>query len=315
MHSSANHPRNILAGGLILLLVVALCDLALKHWAVSLSQPIDLGFVRFFAYKNEGILGGYLSDMHPWVIRIFFSVLFGFLCVAGGLIIHLLEHKPVARLKWGIMIYLSGVLGNIYERMLFGQITDFVVVHVPIAGEMAFNFADLIVMIGFALITFSIFKDSKLIWFEGSQRRGHWIEPKFQKSFGLLFVLVGLAHFAVIAMYSFTYLKAFITPDLTIEPLDVDKVIFDYLMGLFLLEGFALFLTFAISVFFSHRMIGPLIALENYFKKNTESQSAHGGELKLRRSDYFGNILRSIAKNARPKEGLESKSLRERDSD
>jgi lipoprotein signal peptidase len=255
MHTSPNRPKNLLLGGLTLFVVVAGLDWLIKKWALSLTSPLDLGFFRFFATTNEGILGGYLSELHPWIIRIFFSVLFGFLCIAGILIIHLMEHKPVARLKWGIMVYLSGVLGNIAERMSSGRITDFAIFDLPVVGEMAFNFADLVVVIGFVMIAISVLKDAHLIWFEGSQRRGHWVEPKFQRSFGLLFVLVGFSHFAVIAVYSFTYLKAFIAAEGTSGLIDAEKIIFDYLTGLFVLEGGALFLTFAISVFFYMRRI------------------------------------------------------------
>lgn len=302
MQTRSNRPKALLIGGFALFVVIAALDHLMKHWALELTSPIDFGFVRFFGYTNEGVLGGYLSELHPWIIRILFSVFFGFLALGAVLIIHLLEHKPVARLKWGIVVYLSGILGNIYERMASGKVTDFAVLELPGAGEMAFNFADLVVLIGFVLIAISILKDAKLIWFEGSQRRGHWVEPRFQGGFGLLFVLVGFAHFLVIALYSFTYLKVFITAEGSTGLLDADRIIFDYLLGLFFLEGCALFLTFAASVFFSHRIVGPIIALDLFTKRMKEEGHKRTTEFTLRRGDYFSGLLRSIANRLRSEE-------------
>lgn len=290
-----NRPKTLLFGSTALFIGIALIDQLLKKWAYGLVSPVEFGFLKFFPFENSGVFGGYLADLHPWIIRIFFSVLFGFLCLGGFFVVHFLAHKPVPRLKWGIMIYIAGVLGNVWDRMSTGKIVDFIVFDLPFANGMAFNFADFVVVAGFVLILISVWKDAHALWFEGNQRQGHWVEPRFQKGFGALLVLVGFAHFAVIALYSFTFLKVFISGETDLASLNPDRIILDYLVGLFVIEGGAILLTFAISILFSHRLVGPLIALEIYVRRIFDGTQKPEEGLRLRQGDYFGGMLDTIA--------------------
>ena len=283
--SAKNSSLTFWLGGLAIFIFITVIDQILKNWAEGLDAPIVLGWIRIFPFENGGILGGYFSDLHPWVIRIFFSVLFGFLTLGGFLLIHFLSHKSVPRLKWGIIIYIAGMMGNVWDRMTTGKITDFIVFGDSWMDAMAFNFADFAVFAGAVLIVISVLKDSALIWHEGDQRRGHWVEPQFQIRLGTLFVLTGLAHFTVIALYSFTFLKVFISGEQSTFTINADHIIRDYLIGLFVIEGGAMILTFAASLLVSHRVVGPLVALEQFIKRITRNPEPE--TLKLRSSDYL----------------------------
>jgi len=292
--SAKTSSKTLWLGGLAIFVVITMVDQLLKGWAQGLDAPIVLGWVRIFPFENGGIFGGYFADLHPWVIRIFFSVLFGFLTLGGFLLIHFLSHKRVPRLKWGVILYIAGMMGNVWDRMTTGKVTDFIVFGESWMDAMAFNFADFVVFGGAVLIIVSIIRDSALIWHDGDQRRGYWVEPEFQIRLGTLFVLTGLAHFTIIALYSFTFLKVFISGDQSSLTLNAEHIIRDYLIGLFVIEGGATVLTFAASILVSHRVVGPLVALEQFIKKM--SRSSETESLKLRSSDYLKDKVEMLGR-------------------
>jgi lipoprotein signal peptidase len=69
-----SRPNLTIAATGIFVFVTILLDQALKSWALGLSEPTDFLFFRFYPYGNSGVIGGYLSGLDPWIIRIFFSV-------------------------------------------------------------------------------------------------------------------------------------------------------------------------------------------------------------------------------------------------
>jgi lipoprotein signal peptidase len=291
-------PRNAktwIALNVALFAFIAVVDQMVKRWATRLNEPAGIGPIRFFPYGNAGVFGGYLSDLDPWIVRIFFSVLFGFLCLAAALIAHFLAHKRTPILKWGLVVYLSGTLGNAWDRMTRGAVVDYILLDLPGFRGTAFNFADVAVTIGFLLIATALVKEKSEIWYGGEQRRSHWVDPSFQGGFGLMIAIAGFAHFFVIALYSFTFLKVFVGR--AGFDVDVDRVIAEYLVGLFILEGAALVLTFGVSVFFSHRLVGPIIAFEMWVRRMTGiDPDPQKRPLRFRKGDYFQDRLDGIAR-------------------
>lgn len=287
--------RSWLAWNAVIFICLAVADYQTKRWALSLTDPVGFGPLRFFAFGNPGVAGGYLSDANPWIIRIFFSVLFGFLCIATALLAHFLRYKNIPVLRTGLIVYLSGALGNAWDRMSFGSVIDYILLDLPLFRGTAFNLSDIVVAVGFLLIGVSLFVEKDEIWFKKDQRQGGWVDGKFQKGFGGLLVLVGFSHFFVIALYSFAFLKSFIGKASLSEE-DAERIISEYLSGLFVLEGAALVLTFAISVLFSQRLVGPLVAFDHYVRRFFDRQGKEAGRpLRLRKGDYFRERLETLA--------------------
>jgi uncharacterized membrane protein len=160
---------------------------------------------------------------------------------------------------------------------------------------MAFNLADAVVLVGAIFIAVAIFREADALWYARNQRQGSWIEPGFQRGFGVSLVLLGFAHFFVIALYSFVFLKVYVA-GAAANPLGPDRVIRDYLFGLCVIEGAALALTFAGSVLFSHRLIGPLLAFAQFVERRKKAGiSSPLPPFRVRKSDYFKSILETIA--------------------
>lgn len=284
--------RSWLLSTALIFVCLAVADYLTKRWAMSLPLPVDFGRIHIYAFGNSGVMGGYLSEETPWIIRIFFSVLFGFIAIAAALLAHFLRHKKLPLLKTGLFVYCAGALGNAWDRMSFGSVIDYLLIDLPGLRGMAFNLSDVVVFAGFVLIAIGIIKERDEIWFKRDQRQGSWIDGKFQGRFGLLFVLIGFSHFFVIALYSFAFLKTF-----------VDQVIAQYLTGLFIIEVAALVLTFALSILFSHRLVGPLTAFEQYIRRQLKGSSEDTRPLRLRKGDYFQVRLEAIAQEISAKLG------------
>jgi signal peptidase II len=282
--------------GLVVLFIALtiVVDQALKAWATGLLFPIDFLCFRFFPYGNHGIFGGYLAGLDPWIIRIFFSVLFGFLTLGISLGLYLLRPKRAPLFKAGLVVYAAGIFGNVWDRMTTGTVVDYVVIRVPGLSGMAFNFADAVVFVGAIFIAVALFREADALWYARNQRQGYWVEPEFQRDFAILFALLGFAHFFVIALYSFVFLKVYAVGG--VQPLGGDRVIRDYLFGLGVIEGAALLLTVAGSILFSHRLIGPLVAFAQFVERRKQAgDSPPPPRFRARQSDYFKKILEAIA--------------------
>lgn len=293
LENTKTDSRRNVALGILFFCVVLLTDQTLKSWALSLGTPAEILGLKFYPVGNSGVFGGFLADLDPWIIRIFFTVLFGFLCVGTALTMHFLRHKPVPFLKLGLIVYVSGIFGNVIDRMKTGVITDYILIPTGNGDGMAVNFADVMVFFGFILILLALFRESEEFWFRKNKRQGLWLEPRFQLHFGLLTTFVGFAHFFVIALYSYVYLNVFITTTESIATLGAERIIRDYLFGLFVIEGAAILLSFSISIIVSHRLVGPIVALEHFLRRKLAKDDTSA--LRLRRSDYFRGRLTAIA--------------------
>lgn len=287
-------PKRLLILTLFVVVFTIGVDQALKNWAVRLGDPVDFLVFRFFPFGNRGIFGGYLANLDPWIVRIFFSVLFGFLVLGVVFGLVMLRHRNTPILKAGLVVYVSGVFGNVWDRMTTGTVVDYFVFNLPGISGMAYNFADAVVLVGAILIGVSIFREADAIWYAKNQRQGYWIDPEFQRGFGLSLAAIGFAHFFVIALYSFVFLKVYVGD--RVVPSAPNRVIQDYLVGLCVIEVAALALTFAGSVFFSHRLVGPLLALTQFVERRKKAgTSAPPAPFRVRRSDYFRRILEDLA--------------------
>lgn len=290
-----SRPKLLLVAITVFVVVTIGMDQALKVWSSGLTTPVDILFFRFYPFGNSGIFGGYLADLDPRIVRIFFSVLFGFLALGVALGMVFLRRKETPILKAGLVVYVAGVFGNVWDRMATGSVVDYFVVNLPGLSGMAFNFADIVVFLGAILIAISIFREAEALWFAGDKRQGYWVEPGFQRGFAFSVVLLGFAHFFVIALYSFVFLKVYVGGGAA-TPFGPDRVIRDYLIGLCVIEGAGMVLTFAGSVYFSHRLVGPLMAFAQFVERRKRAGiSSPLPPFRARRSDYFKEILEGIA--------------------
>lgn len=110
------------------------------------------GFFDFRYSRNPGAFFSLGADMSGGIRRAFFIAAS---LVAIGLIVHLFRKAaPTQRaLQWALMLLLAGAVGNLVDRVLYGEVIDFLHLHWHDAFHWAtFNVADIFISAGLGLL-------------------------------------------------------------------------------------------------------------------------------------------------------------------
>ena len=144
---------------------VAALDQATKHLVrarmpVHESIPVVPGLFHLTHVTNRGALFGMLHDLpDPWRAVIFTSVP----VLAVGLILWFQMRTPVTdRLaQGGLALILAGAVGNLADRLRFGQVTDFLDLFIGEHHWPAFNVADSSICIGVTLLMLDLLRHGR----------------------------------------------------------------------------------------------------------------------------------------------------------
>ena len=102
-------------------------------------------------FKNEGAAFSFLSDAGGWQ-RYFLSLV---AAVASIFIIFMIKkHRDELYTALGLSLILGGALGNLYDRVSVGYVTDFLYFHFNDYYWPAFNVADTAITIGALIIIY-----------------------------------------------------------------------------------------------------------------------------------------------------------------
>lgn len=130
-------------------------DLAAKAWArsaLSYGEPVKvLPFFDLTLGYNPGVAFGLLNDAGGLVVLLVtaaISLMFG--------VWFWREPRPVTRL--GLAFVLGGALGNFFDRLSRGEVTDFLDFHVFGQHWPAFNLADTAITCGAAFLIFDMLR-------------------------------------------------------------------------------------------------------------------------------------------------------------
>ena len=118
------------------------------------SVPVIRDFFHLTFYGNKGMAFGMLSGKKPLLIIMCIVII-------SVIILWIVKKKPKSTLqKVSIGMILGGAFGNIYDRIIYGYVIDFLdfrVINYPI-----FNIADCAVVIGAVMLCiYIIFFDKK----------------------------------------------------------------------------------------------------------------------------------------------------------
>ena len=139
---------------LLLSVAIIVLDYATKYVAsTSLDYGQSIAVMPMFNWTllhNYGAAFSFLSDQGGWQRWFFAGVAF---LVSGGLLGWLLLSKQVSTWeRLAIALVLGGALGNLYERMAYGYVIDFIHVYYDVYHFPAFNLADTAISIGAAIL-------------------------------------------------------------------------------------------------------------------------------------------------------------------
>ncbi len=134
-------------------------DFATKMLAKSFLQTHDIAiwnpYISLHLAFNEGIA---FSFPLPYAAQIVLTV---------GFIIGFLWwwHRCFDELssfeKWGSVLVFAGALGNFWERVVFSQVTDFILLQFPPYSFPVFNIADIAISLGVLLWIIGIWNEQK----------------------------------------------------------------------------------------------------------------------------------------------------------
>ena len=126
--------------------------------ALIIKSLLDDQFVRINSYfylvhfKNKGAAFSFLSDAGGWQ-RYFLSI---FSAIASVYIIFMIKkHRDEIYTGLALSLILGGALGNLYDRISLGYVTDFLYFHFQDYYWPAFNISDTAIIIGAGIIIYT----------------------------------------------------------------------------------------------------------------------------------------------------------------
>lgn len=125
-----------------------------KKMDLGQSIPVIDQVLYITSHRNRGAAFGILQDQ-----RYFFIVIT--IIVVGAVIYYLQKHATDKLLKTALALVLGGALGNFIDRLLRGEVVDFVDVYIGSYDFPIFNVADSALVIGVGLIFIQSFMESK----------------------------------------------------------------------------------------------------------------------------------------------------------
>ncbi|MBK7400576.1 MAG: signal peptidase II [Myxococcales bacterium] len=166
------HPPQSYVFLLVVAIVTAAADLYTKHWALKHLEKDGLRLppreiikdrLTFVLAHNPGGAWGMLHNQPEKVRRPFFVLVSAVAVVVIVSMYRKLDPRQRA-LKWGLPFVLGGALGNLVDRLRFGQVIDFIDVRADWIGKLnkvfggagdhwpTFNVADIAICIGVLLM-------------------------------------------------------------------------------------------------------------------------------------------------------------------
>ena len=147
-----------------IIIFIFLVDRVSKSLIISSPQTYEqygvsiTSFLNFNLIWNEGIAFGLFSFDE----KLYYNLLTIFICLITVVIIWLMfRSKGFEKLSY-IMI-IGGSFGNIFDRVFYSAVPDFIDIHIYNFHWFIFNVADIFITLGiFCLISIEIFSKKKL---------------------------------------------------------------------------------------------------------------------------------------------------------
>lgn len=152
--------------GYVLSMIVILADYLTKFWAMSHLVPYEsyavLPIMNWTLAFNTGSAFSFLENTgswHTWVLGAF-SLL---MSVAIGIWMSRLSFVKQKLEFYSLSLVLGGALGNLFDRVRFGYVIDFIDVFYKNYHWPVFNVADSAICIGGSLLLIDMFFKKKSV--------------------------------------------------------------------------------------------------------------------------------------------------------
>ena len=145
-------------------LFVFLLDILSKNFIqkkIIYGEQVEItSFLSLVHFQNTGAAFSFLSDQGGW--QRYFLITISLLAV---LYIPWLinQYKKNILIVIGLLLILGGAIGNLYDRINYGYVIDFIYLHIDEFYWPAFNVADSAISLGVLLFLYGSFKNYKKI--------------------------------------------------------------------------------------------------------------------------------------------------------
>ncbi len=147
------HTRVVLVVGIILLLDQVTKEIVMQGLSLRENLEIIPGFFTLTHIRNAGGAFGLLAGEATRTRAFFFLAVSG---LALGVIVYLYTRLPSGK-PWiaaALAMIFGGALGNIVDRLRFGEVVDFLDFHIGTLHWPAFNVADSAISVGAGILFF-----------------------------------------------------------------------------------------------------------------------------------------------------------------
>ena len=147
---------------IVLSIFIFLIDFSSKYFLISYYDLGSKGrvyvtpFLDFILVLNPGISFGILSngeDIQRWILSAL-SILVIFYLYFWS------TKSPSKLTKISLFIMIGGALGNVFDRLIYGKVIDFISLHVFNYYWYVFNIADIAIVLGGFIILIDLTRES-----------------------------------------------------------------------------------------------------------------------------------------------------------
>jgi signal peptidase II len=134
---------------LIFIFLIFILDRLTKLYVIYLdkinngSEILSSKFLNIYLIWNEGIAFGLFSFDE----KLYYNLLTTFICLITVVIIWLMLRSQGFE-KLGFMMIIGGSLGNIFDRIFYSAVPDFIDIHINNFHWFIFNVADIFITVG-----------------------------------------------------------------------------------------------------------------------------------------------------------------------
>ena len=126
---------------------------------ISLYEKIKINyFINITHQQNPGAAFSFLADAAGWQ-RWFLSIIAIAVCFYIVYWLKELEKENKILLPYGLSLVLGGALGNVFDRIMLGYVTDYIQILIFRWPFPSFNIADAAISIGAGLIIIDAIKN------------------------------------------------------------------------------------------------------------------------------------------------------------
>ena len=143
---------------------IFLLDILTKNYIqnkIMYGDQVEItSFLSFVHFQNPGAAFSFLSDQGGWQ-RYFLIVISLLAVIYIPWLIN--QYKKNMLIVIGLLLILGGAIGNLYDRISYGYVIDFIYFHIAEFYWPAFNVADSAISIGVLLYLYGSFRSYKKI--------------------------------------------------------------------------------------------------------------------------------------------------------